>query len=579
MLLEQAAVAAIFCITIISLAFSSWRASHIFCGTLLALFLTQIVSIETALDKSTNTGVVTLIALMLASRAIERTSLLKQFARNALEQNKTRSLLKLTTLASVASSFLNNTAVVAALIRPIKNQNKIPASKLLLPLSYAAILGGTTTLIGTSTNMVVNSFWMDAGNPSLPFFIFFPVGIALLITGLFVIIWHNKVLPLHHLEKDSQQYFVDIKVKPDSLMIGKTVAQNELRNLNSFYLIEIIRRGQSQSITPVNPDIVIEGDDRLVFSGDVSFIDELQTLPGVKFFAEHTGLMSDSLVEVVLSSNSNLIGRTMKSVGFRAMFDAAVVGLKRNGLQVPGKLGAIQLKEGDNLLLATGGDFKNRKNLDKNFFIISDVNVEQPLSNKANWAVIAGFVALMGLTIAGAITLLTGLVFFISACVVGKIIKTAELKRLFPFDLWLIITAALTLAEAMIQSGLSQNLADNLHYLLNDQSVFIGFLGVLVVTVLLTEVVTNNAAAALMFPLAMSLAQSFNVDLMPFVMAVAFGASASFLSPYGYQTNLLVFNTGGYKFKDFIRYGLPVSICYITVTAILVPYFFPFSGT
>lgn len=574
MLLEQAAVAAIFALTIGALVFSHWRASSIFSLALLALFACQIITIETALAKSTNSGVITLIALMLASRALERTSLLKQFARNALEKNQTKSLFKLTSLAAIASSFLNNTAVVAALIRPIKNQNKIAASKLLLPLSYAAILGGTTTLIGTSTNMVVNSFWMDLGNPSLDFFAFFPVGIALLVTGLIIIILRKNTLPEHHLQTDSQKYFVDLKVKSDSPMIGKSVSENELRNLNSFFLIEIIRR--EQSITPVQPDHLIEAGDRLVFSGDVSFIDELQTLPGVKFFAEHTGLMSDNLIEVVLSSSSGLIGKTMKSAGFRAMFDAAVVGLKRNGLQIPGKLGEIQLNEGDNLLLATGSDFKSRKNLDKHFFIISDMAVEQPLSTKVNYSVLAGFTAVMALTISGIMSLLDGLIFFIAGCIAGKVIKSAELKRLFPFELWLIITAALTLAEAMTQTGLSDNLAQFLHSAFSEQSVWFAFVGVLLTTIILTELVTNNAAAALMFPLALSLANSFGVNEISFVMAVAFGASASFLSPYGYQTNLLVFNTGGYKFKDFINYGLPVSICYITVTAILVPYFFPF---
>ncbi len=574
MLIQQAAVAAIFVATIGALVFSRWRASHIFSAALLALIAGQLVSIDTSLNKAINPGVVTLIALMLASRALERTALLKLFARNALEKNETRSLVKLTGLSAFASSFLNNTAVVAALIRPIKKQNKIAASKLLLPLSYAAILGGTTTLVGTSTNMVVNSFWMDLGYPSLSFFAFFPVGIALLVCGLVVMLLNKSRLPNIQIVEDEKQYFVDVKIKPESPLVGKTVSDNHLRNLNSFFLVEIIRRGQS--ISPVRPTHIIESGDRLVFSGDISHIEELQTLPGVKLFAEHTGLMSDNLIEVVVASHSSLISKTLKSVGFRAMFDAAVVGLKRNGLQVPGKLGEVELKEGDNLLLAVGRDFKSRKNLDKHFFLISDMTVEQPLSGQLNFAVLSGFAVVMALTIAGISSLLGGLLFFIAGCLAFRVIKTSELKRLFPFDLWLIITAALTLAEAMMQSGLSDNIASGLHALFSQQSVWFAFVGILLATILLTELVTNNAAAALMFPLAISLAESFSVSPISLVMAVAFGASASFLSPYGYQTNLLVFNTGGYKFGDFVRYGLPVSLIYILVTVALIPYFFPF---
>lgn len=570
----QAAVAAIFLATIAALVFSRWRAVHIFCGALLAVLAFQLVSLENTLEKAVNPGVVTLLALMLASRALERTSLLKQFARSSIGHNPLLSLLKLSGLTAFASAFLNNTAVVAALLRPVKNQQRMAASKLLLPLSYAAILGGTCTLIGTSTNMVVNSFWMDAGYPSLGFFDFLPVGIVLVIAGMGVMVLRRNSLPDIHVNNKQKQYFVDIKVQAGSPLVGKTVSDNHLRNLNSFFLIEIIRRGQS--VSPVQPAHIIEANDRLVFSGEAKHIEELQSLPGVKLFAEHSGLMSDNLIEVVLKNSSSLTGKTLKTTGFRAMFDAAVVGLKRNGLSVPGKLGEVVLKEGDSLLLATGRDFKSRKNLDRHFIIVSDMQVEQPLSQPMNFVVIAGFALLICLAAAGITPLLAGLVFFIAASLAFKVVKSAELKRIFPFDLWLIITAALTLAEAMMQTGLSQLLADSLQQAFSQQSPWIAFIGILIATLILTELVTNNAAAALMFPLALGLAESFQVSPMSYVMAVAFGASASFISPYGYQTNLIVFNSGGYQVKDFIRYGLPVSLMYIVVSCTLIPWFFPF---
>ncbi|WP_017443603.1 SLC13 family permease [Gayadomonas joobiniege] len=574
MTLAQAAVAAIFVATIVALVLTRWRPVNIFSGAILSLLAFNLTSLDNALEKAVNPGVVTLLALMLASRALERTVLLKQFARSSIEQSPRKSLLKLTSLTAFASAFLNNTAVVAALLRPVKNQKRVAASKLLLPLSYAAILGGTCTLIGTSTNMVVNSFWMDAGYPSLGFFDFLPVGLALVVVGTGVMLLMDKRLPDIHLNEKQKQYFVDIKIMPGSPLVGKSVSDNRLRNLNSFFLVEIIRRGQS--LSPVQPSHIIETGDRLVFSGEAKFIDELQSLPGVKLFAEHSGLMSDNLIEVVLKNGSSLNGKTLKVSGFRAMFDAAVVGLKRNGLSVPGKLGEVVLKEGDSLLLATGSDFKSRKNLDRHFIIVSDLQVEQPLSQQMNFAIIGSFALVIGLAATGVISLLAGLVFFIAASVALNVTKSAELKRLFPFDLWLIITAALTLADAMMSSGLSQLLAEQLHTSFSQQPAYVAFIGILLATLILTELVTNNAAAALMFPLALSLAESFGVAPQSFVMAVAFGASASFLSPYGYQTNLIVFNSGGYKINDFIRYGLPMSFMYILVSSLLIPWFFPF---
>ena len=484
------------------------------------------------------------------------------------------SFIKLTSFSAVFSSFLNNTAIVASLIPPVKAQSRVSASKLLIPLSYASILGGTTTIIGTSTNMVVNSFWVNEGYESLHFFAFFPLGIVLVSFGLLVIYVRRNKLPDVCLEENKNRYFVDLKLKEDSPLIGKTVEQAGLRNLNSFFLVELLR--SKKSITPVSSGAILQPHDRLVFSGDVNHLDELQNIEGAKIFAEHSGLLDESLVEVVIAERSSLIGNTLKSSGFRAMFDAAVVGIKRNGLNFPGKLGEIVLREGDSLLLATGNDFKQRKNLSKHFFITSDVAIEQPLKEKQNIAVLMGFAAVIGSSIAGLTSLFSGLCIFIALCLFGKVFKSNELKRIFPFNLWLIITAALTLAQAITSTGLSDLIATNMHSLFSGQSAWVALIGLLLLTVLFTEVVTNTAAAALMFPLAISLAHSFGVNELPFVMAVAFGASACFLSPYGYQTNLLVFNTAGYKFTDFVKFGFPLTCLYVFVCASLIPYFYPF---
>ncbi|WP_111979871.1 SLC13 family permease [Algibacillus agarilyticus] len=570
---DQIIVATIFVATIAALICTHIRPTLIFTATLLSLFVSGILTPEQSLINAVNPGVATLIALLLASRALERTSLLKFIARFSLKGSHTGSLLKLTGLAAFFSSFLNNTAIVATLIRPIKSQTKFSPSSLLMPLSYAAILGGTTTLIGTSTNMVVNSFWMNEGNESLGFFVFMPLGLILVVLGIAVILLRRNKLPQTDLQPVQNNYFVDIKLHDNSVLNGKTIEAAGLRNLHSFYLVELLRDGRS--LTPVPPSTVLQECDRLVFTGDVKNIEELQQIQGAKIFADHTGLMSENLVEVVIAERSSLVGNTLKSSGFRAMFDAAVVGLKRNGLNIPGKLGEISLREGDSLLLAAGSDFKQRKNLAKHFFVISDVVVDLPLTKKQNIGIIAGFIATLGFSIAEVASLFTCLCLFISACLAFRILKSNELKRLFPFDIWLIITAALTLAQAITVTGLSELIAAEIHHVFHDYSATAALIGLLILTIVFTEVVTNTAAAALMFPLSISLAQSFNVNELPFVMAVAFGASACFLSPYGYQTNLLVFNTAGYKFTDFIKFGMPITVVYIMTCALLIPYFYP----
>ncbi len=574
-MIDQIIVAAVFAATIAALILSSWRAANVFTSALVALFVTGIVTPEQSLQHSVNPAVATLLALLLASRALERTTVLKFIASKALSGSEATAVFKLASFSAFFSSFLNNTAVVASLIRPIKAQNKHPASKLLIPLSYAAILGGTTTLIGTSTNMVVNAFWMGQGNDSLAFFAFLPLGLVLVVFGIIMLMlrWHK--LPNIENQTNENHYFIDLKVTEGSPLIGSSIEASHLRNLNSFYIVELIR--SKRSITPVAPSQVLQAGDRLVFCGDVNHIEELQRIEGVKIFAEHTGLMSDNLIEVVIAERSSLVGSTLKASGFRAMFDAAAIGLKRNGLRIPGKLGEIKLKEGDSLLLAAGQDFKQRKNLSKHFFIISDMQVDQPLTKLQNTGVLAGFATLLALSISGVISLFTGLCLFIVACLSAKLLKANELKRLFPFDLWLIITAALTMAEAMTQTGLSDLLASHLHGVFSGGSPLIALVGLLIVTMILTEIVTNTAAAALMFPLALSVAHSFNVNELPFVMAIAFGASACFVMPYGYQTNLLVFNTGGYKFTDFTKFGFPFSLLYILICAALIPYFYPLS--
>ncbi|SHF54971.1 Di-and tricarboxylate transporter [Microbulbifer donghaiensis] len=576
MTLTQLVVAGIFFLVIAALIFTRFRSSMVFATAAAACFLTGLVPAESVLQKAVNPGLVTLVALLLVSLGLEKTRWLRAISDRLINGSLKGSLLRLTFATAASSAFLNNTAVVAALASSVKAQRKYPAAKLLLPLSYAAILGGTLTLIGTSTNLIVNSFVLDRGVAGLDFFAFLPVGLAAAVVGLVVLLLCNRLLPEGRgAEEPVAEYLLEAEVVADSPLDGRTVEQNQLRQLETLYLIEIVRGGQV--ISPVAPTEVIRSGDKLIFSGDVRDLGRLQDIQGLHLFALEDKSLDINLTEVVLTPNSSILGQTLKSCQFRTRFDAAVVAMRRGGDRLSGKLGEIELQAGDALLLAVGSDFKHHRNIDKNFYVISGGEVQRQLSRRDNWLLGLGF----GVVIAGAalgyFSLLKGMILLLGGMIALGIVSTTELQRRFPFEIWMIIASALVLAEAFSGSGLADLLADGLRNSLQGAGPFVALVGIFLLTVALTELMTNNAAAALAFPLAWSLAESFGVSWTPFVMAVAYGASASFLTPFGYQTNLMVQNLGGYHLRDFMRAGLPLTIAYSVTVLALLPLVFPFT--
>jgi di/tricarboxylate transporter len=519
----------------------------------------------------TNKGLITLILLLLVSSAIDKTALIKRLGRKLVTASFTASYWRLFSLTFISSALLNNTAIVASLIGPVKQNQYHPASRLLIPLSYAAILGGTVTLIGTSTNLIVDSFLQEHGHPGFNFFDFTLYG---LVAGISCGILMFFLLPLlpHITNKDNRYhaYMVEAKVEQDSELIGKTVEQNHLRNLPELFLVEVVRDGNL--ISPVSPDLVIMEKDKLIFPGNVQKLDSLSHIKGLSMFAESDGVMRDSLTEVVIANRAQVIGQTIKSLGFRALFDAAVVAIRRDGEQLSGKLGEIKLKSGDFLLLATGPDFATRQNISKNFFILTEQKIARPLTNKQEWITLGGFLTTIALAATNVISLAIGLLFLAAVLIGFRVTSNGEMKRNLPLNLIIVIVGALSLATALESSGVITLITQALMPLLSSTNWFIALIAVYLVTLLLTEFVTNNAAAALMFPFAYGLVDIIGAPLMPFALAVAFAASASFISPFGYQTNLLVFNAADYRFKHFIKIGLPISLTYSTIVLCLLNY-------
>ncbi|SEO14241.1 SLC13 family permease [Vreelandella aquamarina] len=543
------------------------------CGYLLLGF----IDTSTLLVQYTNPALATLLLLLLVSLALERSPLLDWLSKHLLKGHPKLATARLMGSTAVLSAFLNNTAVVAAFLGAITRQQGIAPSRLLIPLSYASILGGITTLVGTSTNLVVNSFHLNASGSELGMFQFSLVGIPVALITLAVLLWRANALP-HHRPEDTEEklsYFLAADVEAESPMIGQSIEQNGLRSLDGLYLLEIERQGRL--ISPVAPDEQLQADDTLVFTGEVSKVQALQRFPGLNLFGHQAdNLLATNLVEVVISHESELAGKTLQDVDFRSMFSAGVVGIRRGDKRLEGQLGKIPLRVGDCLLLAVSADFRQHRNLDRNFHLLSGSFTRPQLNRKESLITLGGFAAVISLAAANWLPLFHGLLILLGALLLLKVISMAELRRRFPFELWLIIGSALAIAQALENSGAAALLADGMQAVFSGYGIYAAFIGCYLLTLLLTETVTNNAAAALAFPIAWSTAQAFGADPLPFVMAVAYGASACFLIPFGYQTHLMVYSPGRYKITDFFKIGFPVSLTYSAAVLLITPLVFPF---
>lgn len=574
-MVDQLLVAGLFGGLLFGLIFTKWPAEWVFVSVMLLAYFTGLVDTAEVLDKASNSGVITLVLLLLVSIGLEKLSWLTRLSHKLIVPGYVGSLLRMGTATAFFSAFVNNTAVVATLAHTVRNNRHHPASKLLIPLSYATILGGTMTLIGTSTNLIVSSFLEDATGTGLAFFDFLVVGATGTVLGLLTLLVSSRLLPVSSSEAmDINEYVIEVEVSETSALIGKSILENKLRDLEDLFLVEIVR--DNYLISPVAPQEHIEAGDKLIFSGDINQVQVLESFDGLRLFAVEEGLLQENMKEVIVMPNAAIEGKTVKESAFRSVFDAAVVGMRRGGKRLSGKLGNITIEAGDSMMLAVGPDFNERKNLDKNFVIINDSVGDIQTTAFQNYFITGVLLLVIALATLEIIPLIKGVAFLLLCMLAMGVVSGSELRRRFPFELWLIIASALTLSQALTNAGLVTVLADTLQNNLSALGPYGALVGVYLGTLLLTEVMTNNAAAALIFPVAFGLAESYGVSYMPFVMVVAYGASASFLTPFGYTTNLMVQNLGGYEFRDYFRTGLPVSLVYSVVVIFLVPKLFPF---
>ena len=557
-----------------ALVFSRVSATVLFLIAALFCLVSGLVNIDTFWSKTTNEGLVTLVLLILCAVALERLPWLGMLSRTVDSPRLSRSIAKIVAIAAPMSAVLNNTAVVAGLANVLRRSEYHASSRLLLPLSYAAILGGTLTLIGTSTNLIVSSFLEDRRGVGLGFGDFFVISApVVLFVGFLLVVLARRLPTRENFEAVETEYTLEAEVDSEGALVGRTVEEAGLRALETLYLAEILRDGRK--IKPVSPTDTLLSGDRLVFTGDVSDVARIDHVEGLSTFAKREGLMQSELTEVLVAPGSILNGRSAKSLGFRARFNAAIVAVQRDGKHVEGRLGELPLRAGDLLVLATGDDFAERKNLSRNFIVLSESLDVRLMDPSAGFIATAALLAIIALAAWGAIPLSLGLLFLLVGFWAADVVSVDDLRRRFPFDIWILVSSALVVADAMVESQFVESVIGSAMPLLSGSAPFLGLVVIFVLTLILTELITNNAAAALMFPVGYALAEASGVDVMPFALAVAFAASGSFLTPYGYATNLIVQNIAGYTRGDYLRFGYPITLAYtVGVLAMLHTVYF-----
>ncbi|MCK5200798.1 MAG: SLC13 family permease, partial [Spirochaetales bacterium] len=535
------------------------------------------------------------------SSAVEKTGVLSRIAEFSMPRKKGSMfwmILKVLPPVSFLSAFLNNTPVVIMFVPIIKKwaeKLNLPPSKFLIPLSYAAIFGGVSTLIGTSTNLVVYGLMLDNGFRGISMFELSKVGIPLAIIGfLYLAVIGHKLLPdtrdpIDVVQDNRKEYLTECCIKENSVINGKNIKSAGLRSLNGVYLMAIIR--DNSTIETVNDDEILYVGDRLLFTGATDNIDDIRKISGLSIVGEEEfindfGRIRQHLVEVVVSQRFPGLGQTVLEYNFRSTYRAVIIAIHRNGERISSKLGDVKLKPGDNLVLLTTKNFINRWKNSQDFYLVSGIETIDPRVNNKKSILTLSVLVLMviGAAIGSYIPLNTviklDMFFFASTAFVilvwFKSINAYNYTRTISWDVLITIASAFGISKALVNSGTADYIAGYIIGLTSSWGPVGVLAGVYLITTIFTEIITNNAAAALMFPIALSTADKMMLNPVPFFIAICIAASASFSTPIGYQTNMIVQGAGGYRFKDYLKVGLPLNLIAMAVALIIIPVFWKF---
>ena len=554
-------------------------------GALTILSVSGILSANDALSGFSNSGLITVAGMFVVAAGMHASGAIDLLVTTLLGRPKTvrGAISRMFFPVVFLSSFLNNTPVVATMIPAIYSWSRkigISPSKLMIPLSYIAILGGTITLIGTSTNLIVNGQYQAlTGESGFSLFSITAVGIPVAIAG-FILMWlaFPKLLPDRvqgQVFSNLREFTLEVSIAPNGPLVGKTIEQAGLRHLQRVYLIEIDRNGTA--ITVVSPEEVLQGGDRLVFAGDTDAISDLMRINGIVPSTEgeqtQTFTMQHAerrLIEAVVSPHCSTLGYAIRDARFRARYGAAVLAVARNGERIKGNLGSIILQAGDTLLLEARPAFVSRQRYNKDFLLINDLNTEAPRHERAYlaWAILVGVITAASFEV---ITMLNAALIGAGLMIISGCCSANQAERSLDLTVILTIAASFALGMALEKTGVAKYLAANIVDLSGGTPWLLLILTYITISIL-TEVITNNAAALLMLPIVLEITEKASLNNEPFVFAIMMAASASFATPLGYQTNMMVYGPGEYRFTDFLRAGIPMNIIagVVTITVLLI---------
>lgn len=577
--------AAVVVAILVALAFELAAPSVLVFSSVVFLLLADVIDAGQALSGFSNPAPFTVGALLIVAGAISKTGAIRPFTQRLLGRtgHVRRPMVRMLLPVTAASGLMNNIPLVAMMIPEISTwarRRKIDASRFLLPLSYGAILGGLLTLIGTSTNLVVAGMMDESGMEPFSFFELGKVGLPLAVAGMVTMVLiaprllKGRHSPGNELTTSAREFSIEMEVVSGGPLEHLTVDQAGLRHLEGVFLISV-DHGDT-IVAPASPDTTLRGGDVLQFVGKVDQVLDLETVKGLRHAVHHEVLgelasSGHAYFTVAIGGDSPLIGRTLKQTGFRSQYQAAVLAIHRAGERIDAKLGEVPLKIGDALIVMSDPGFRARWEAHPDFLLIAGLNDElrPPAPGGRRTLLIVGAMVILAAT--GVLPILHASLGAALLLVVTGVLTPSEARRNLDLNVLGVIASAFGLAAAVETTGLGQALADGLVTLFGGLGQTGILVAAVVATIALTELITNNAAALLMFPIALGVAPEAGVDPRGMAVAIAIAASASFLTPIGYQTNTMVYGPGGYRISDYFKVGLPMTALAVAAIVVLVP--------
>ena len=556
-------------------------------GATMLLFLLGIIDAEEAFAGFSNEAPFIIAALLVVARAVDVAGIMQPVVDALFSRvSSTRVLLaRLLFPLTGISAFLNNTTLVAMTVPAViemASRRRLAVSRFLMPVSFAAVLGGVITTVGTSTNLTVSGLLREAEMEPLALFELTPVGLPIAVIGcLLLVLIGPWLLPDRGSARDDvegtgRDFTVTMRVTAGGPLDGRDVERAGLRHLQGVFLVEIARG--SRTIAPVAPDEVLEGGDELTFVGRVDQVVDLQRIRGLESSENRQidALATGGLAfyEVVVGGGE-LAGATLKESGFRARYDAAVLAIHRAGYRIDAKLGDVRMRLGDTLLVLGDARFRQRWRNRPDFLVIAPLRGTPPATPRKAWIVVAIGIGFLVATASGLLPILQASILAALLVLVSGALTPRQARDAIDLSLIVLIAAAFGLGAAVEATGLAAAGAELVTTIMEPIGPIGALAAVILATVIITELLSNNAAAVLLFPVAVATAATLGADPRPFVIAVTLSASLSFLSPIGYQTNMLVYALGGYRFTDFARLGAPLTLLCIVLQLVLIPLVFP----